>query len=227
MNNVKIFSLCLTLAFSITAHSGMMDEPQVGQILFDKLEASNDNGNPTSWDLQAKLSQNLSAWIWQSEGSHNSGETETENLFLYSTAVRPYWDLQYGLAVDIEDDETITWAALGLSGMAPYFIETDVHLLLKDTGALVKLKFEKEFLFTQKLHLVPEAEIKLASTNMPDIGLGSGLVNITSGIRLKYEISRKLSPYIGVTHSSYYGATKRNVVSTSDKSLVLGINFWF
>ena len=39
--------------------------------------------------------------------------------------------------------------------------------------------------------------------------IGSGLSDLDTGVRLRYEISRKFSPYIGFAYSEKYGNTAR------------------
>ena len=41
----------------------------------------------------------------------------------------------------------------------------------------------------------------------PERDLGSGLADIDAGLRLRYEITRKVAPYIGVTYAGKFGGT--------------------
>ena len=51
------------------------------------------------------------------------------------------------------------------------------------------------------------------------------------GVRLRYEISRKFAPYVGVTYSGRYGQTARFARQESEAAtavrFVFGIRSWF
>ena len=95
----------------------------------------------------------------------------------------------------------------------------------------LRITAEYEFLFTQKLILSPDVEVNLYGQNDWETGTGSGLSDITAGLRLRYEIKREFAPYIGVEWSKQYGTTADMTELTgeavSDTTLVVGINMWF
>jgi len=55
----------------------------------------------------------------------------------------------------------------------------------------------------------PEAELNFYSKDDPSRQIGSGLSDLDTGMRLRYEISRKFAPYIGLAYSGRYGNTAR------------------
>ncbi len=61
--------------------------------------------------------------------------------------------------------------------------------------------------------------------------VGSGLSDIDSGLRLRYEFSRKFAPYIGVTYQKWFGNTadirQANGSPTRDFRATIGIRMWF
>jgi copper resistance protein B len=226
MMKIKYLLCATSLLASSICHAGMMEDPWVGQILFDKFEINPEQSKNLNWTMDAKLYQNLSGFIWRSEGSHADGETESENMFLYSKGFKPYWDWQIGIGQDTGDIDK-TWGVIGVSGMAPYFFESNANLLINDDGALFKADFEREYLITQRLIWAPEIEVKLASTKMPDIGIGSGLSSIKLGLRLRCEFSRKFAPYAGIEWHKNFGETAKISGIGSDTQAVLGVRFWF
>jgi copper resistance protein B len=58
----------------------------------------------------------------------------------------------------------------------------------------------------------------------------SGLSDLDTGVRLRYEISRKFAPYIGYAYSGRYGETARYSPqageTTSDHRFVFGLRLW-
>jgi copper resistance protein B len=59
----------------------------------------------------------------------------------------------------------------------------------------------------------------------------SGLSDLDTGVRLRYEISRKFAPYIGFAYSGKYGNLARYSrqagETASDYRLVFGFRLWF
>lgn len=78
-------------------------------------------------------------------------------------------------------------------------------------------------LITQGLILQPEAELNIYSK--PDIArlVGSGLSDIDTGLRLRYEISRKSAPYVGASYESAFGQTGRLISAAGERSDLLWV----
>lgn len=74
-------------------------------------------------------------------------------------------------------------------------------------------------------------EINLFGKDDPENGLGSGLTNMSAGLRLRYEFSRQFAPYIGLEWSRSFGDTADYLQAAGkDKSssqVLAGLKFWF
>ena len=94
-----------------------------------------------------------------------------------------------------------------------------------------KLEASYDLLLTQRLILQPQIEVNLYSEADPARLTGAGFSDIDTGLRLRYEFSRKFAPYIGVVYEGKFGQTanfaKRAGESTSDFRLAVGVRFWF
>jgi copper resistance protein B len=55
----------------------------------------------------------------------------------------------------------------------------------------------------------PEAELNFYSKGDPSRQIGSGLSDLDTGVRLRYEISRKVAPYVGFAYTGRFGNTAR------------------
>jgi copper resistance protein B len=62
-------------------------------------------------------------------------------------------------------------------------------------------------LFTQKRILQPKTEARLYGQNNEVRGTGSGLSDLSFGLRRRYEFTRQFAPYIGVEWAGLYGGT--------------------
>src|SRR5690606_11836313 len=121
-----------------------------------------------------------------------------------------YWDFQAGWRGDREPGPERHWLALGVQGLAPYYVDVDATLFIgnQDRTAL-RLGLEYELMLTQKIALVPTIEFNFYGQNDPDAETGAGLSDIETGLRLQYEIRREFAPYIGVHYEKKYGNSAR------------------
>ena len=231
MSKKLILPGLVTLGLLMNANAvnaGMMDEPVVSKFTMDKLEVSDTEGNPKQWELDFWVMQGLQRLVIKSEGESVDGDTDSENMLMYGQGIAPYWDIQVGLAHDTRGDESHSWAAVGLAGMAPYFFETEVYALVDSDGTLgLRASTEYEALITQKLVLVPEITASAYSDDIPEIGIGAGLSAVNLSLRLKYEIKREFAPYIGINWHKKLGNTADMSSEEEETSLVAGISFWF
>lgn len=116
--------------------------------------------------------------------------------------------------------------------MAPYWFELDGALFLSDKGDLsARFEAEYEFRLTQQLMLQPRLELNAAFSDDAEIGVGSGLSTADAGLRLRYEVTREIAPYVGVSWTQSFGDTKEfqrlDGEDTSQVSFVAGLRFWF
>jgi len=74
-------------------------------------------------------------------------------------------------------------------------------------------------------------EITLHGKDDPEAGVGSGLSDLSAGLRLRYEIRREFAPYIGVQWGRQFGKTAEYARAAGtrepDTQVVIGIRAWF
>lgn len=62
-------------------------------------------------------------------------------------------------------------------------------------------------------------------------GIGSGLGKIETGLRLRYEFTRRFAPYVGLVHERSFGATagfrRDEGEAVEDTRVVAGARLWF
>ena len=123
------------------------------------------------------------------------------------------------------------WAAFGIQGLAPYFFDLEVTGFVSSQGHLAA-KFEASYdlLLTQRLILQPQIELNLYSKADPARMIGAGFADIDTGLRLRYEFSRKFAPYLGVVYEGKFGQTanlaRRAGESTGGVRFVAGLRLW-
>jgi copper resistance protein B len=202
----------------------MMDE-MGGQIyahaLLDQFEGRlGAGGGQFRWDGQGWLGGDEDKLWVKSEGfvQGDGKVADGDHEILYDRAISDFFDLQAGLRSDIDSHAARNWAAFGVQGLAPFFFELEATGYVSDDGHLAaKFKASYDLLITQRLILQPEAELNLYSKADPERKTRAGLSDIDAGLRLRYEITRKVAPYLGVTYSD----------QVSGATAVIGIRSWF
>ena len=228
MKNLLITTL-LTLGLSTTAFAGGGGDILRASVMVDNLEYQFNDEKTVAWDTYAYVGYDLNKIYIYSEGekAQEANSAESENQLVYSRAILPYWDIQLGVGYDKSEDVDSTWGVLALQGLAPYFFETRAVLLVGEDGN-VGFRFEAEYeaLLTQKLILTPSIGLSAYTKDNVEMGLGSGLSNLTLGARLRYEFVREFAPYIGVEWSKNYGDTNR-YTPLDEAYATAGLRVWF
>jgi copper resistance protein B len=204
-------------------------------VIIDRFEAGfDDNEEGWLWDVGGWTGGDINRFWWKSEGEGDfDGEIEGEVQALYSRAVTPFWDVQAGVRQDFrEDGESPTHLVVGFQGLAPHWWEVDAAAFLS-TGGDLTARFEAEYdqRITQRLILQPRIEVEASASDIPELGLGSGLTHVEAGVRLRYEIAREFAPYVGVEWSRDLGGTadltRAQGGEPEHTRFVIGLRAWF
>jgi copper resistance protein B len=213
----------------------VMDNTIFAHVMLDQFEdrAAGD-GQQFRYDGQGWIGTDIDKiWI-KSEGLVDTrgqfGGADHE--LLYDRAISTYFDLQGGVRMDLDNGPTRTWAALGVQGLSLYFFDVEATGYVSDRGrTAARLKGSYDILLTNRLVLQPEAELNIYGKADPARTVGAGFSDIDAGLRLRYELSRKFAPYIGVTYAGYFGQAqsfaRTNGERVQDIRFAFGIRSWF
>ena len=168
----------------------------------------------------------------EGEGEFGGGVERAELQTLYSHAIGPYFNLQGGLRYDFKPNPSRTYATIGVEGLAPGFFDLEAALFLSNKGEIMgRVEASYDQRITQRLILQPRVEINLAAQNSPSIRTGAGFSDAEVGMRLRYDLRREFSPYVGVQYKRSFGDTRRYQRASGDSpggwSLLTGIRAWF
>lgn len=205
------------------------------QVLIDQLEytRSRGGGNGLAWDAQGWVGRDYNRLWIKTEGERQGGRTEDGRLeVLWGRPVAAFWDLQAGVRRDFGEGPKRNWLALGVQGVAPYWFDTEVTAYLGASGrTALRLAAEYQFVLAQRTFLAPEIEANLYGKSDRARGIGSGLSDVTVGLRLRHEIRRELAPYIGVNWSRRFGETadlaRAAGSGATERQFVAGVRVWF
>lgn len=170
-------------------------------------------------------------WL-KSEGTVTRGQVhDGTHEILYSRAISPYFNLQSGVRLDIDSGPIRPWGTLGIEGLSLYQFDVRLAGYFSGRGVAAKLEGSYDILLTNRLILQPSVELNAYSQSDPRRGVGSGISDIDTGLRLRYEIWRKFAPYIAVTYDSPLFKARRiareNKESAAQARFTFGIRSWF
>src|SRR5690606_2507804 len=165
-------------------------------------------------------------------GERAGGRTTASHVELQaSRAVARWWDVFAGMRHDIRPGEPRTAAALGVGGLAPCMVEVSATAYLGAGGLGAELGAEYELGFTHRLVPPPSLELELDARDDQARGTGRGLSTAEAGLRLRYEVTRRFAPYVGVVHERAFGATARARETVGgharETRVVAGVRIWF
>ncbi|WP_119718226.1 copper resistance protein B [Cognatilysobacter tabacisoli] len=212
----------------------MDDNPFNVYVGLDQIEwQDSDDGAVFAWDAKAWLGRDTGKLWLRAEGERSDGRTEHANAHvLWGKPLAPWWDLVAGVRHDFAPGDGQTWAAIGVQGLAPYKFEVEATGYVGEGGrTAATIEAEYELLLTNRLILQPQVEAELSGKDDPERHVGSGLSEVTAGVRLRYEVRREFAPYVGVEWSRKFGATadyaRDDGEGVEDTRLVAGVRIWF
>jgi copper resistance protein B len=211
----------------------MNDEARVGRFLLDKFEyAKGDGEHGQNLDAEGWYGNDYDKAWFKAEGERRDGRLQTlRTEALWDRTFAPYWSTQLGVRHDSGGGDFRNWLAFGVRGLAPYWFDTEAFGYWTGGRLGARFKVRYDLLFTQRLVLEPEVEANLYSRSDPARGLGSGVSDLTLGLRLRYEIRREFAPYIGVTWARNFGGTADYARARGERNktaqAVAGVRIWF
>jgi len=212
----------------------MADDARRAYVLIDRLEAVHARDrHGQALDAQAWYGGDLDKLWIKVDGGRSDGRLDaTRTEALWDHAVASYWSLQSGVRRDFGAGPGRTWAALGLQGIAPYWFDVQAMAYVGE-GGRTALRFETEYDARITERLILQADVKVDAFGRDDVRreIGAGLSKVEAGLRLRYEVSRKVAPYFGVMCNRTFGNTARLTRDARDPvqrvEAVAGLHAWF
>jgi copper resistance protein B len=214
----------------------IMDNQILGHVLFNQVEGrTNGPDNEFRWDGEGWIGSDMNKLWFKSEGFFENGrmtDGDTEALYDRPIPFLRYFDAQAGVRYDLDSNSGRTWGALGVEGLAPYFFELEPTFYFSNDGRFAgRIAGSYDLLITNRLIAQPQFEINLYSKDDPSRGVGSGLSELDTGLRIRYEISRKFAPYIGFAYTQTFGETAaftgKEGGNVHDPRFVFGTRLWY
>jgi copper resistance protein B len=206
--------------------SPVEDEMAQAHLLFDQLEGRLGDGDQFRWETEGWAGTDEAKAWFRSEGERTSSgrvEDGQQELF-FAKPISTWWNLQVGGRYDLDSGPGRGWGAIGIEGLAPRFFRVAATAYAGEKGAAGKVEVSYDQLITNRLILQPEGELNLYSENDPARRIGSGFSDLDAGLRLRYEITRRFAPYVGVVWEQTFGKTAD---LTGAVRVAGGVRSWF
>jgi copper resistance protein B len=204
--------------------------------LFNQLEGRTDGqDNEFRWDGEGWVGTDMNKLWIKSEGVVEKGTmTDGDQEVLYDRPIphMRYFDFQAGVRYDLDSNPGRTWGAIGIQGLAPYFFEFAPTFYFSNRDVIAgRVEGSYDILITNRLIAQPQAELNFYSKNDPGRGVGSGLSEVDTGLRIRYEVSRKFAPYIGFAYTGEFGQTaaytRAEGGNTDNPRFIFGARVWY
>lgn len=210
------------------------DRITFSQILVDRLELQPaGRGTGYAWQGEASFGTDRDRAVVATEGEGRIGRkiVEAELQAKWRHAIGPWFDAEIGLRHDLQPGPSRSYLVLGVEGIAPYWIDTEAQLFVSNKGDVhARLQAGLDQRITQRIVLRPEAEIDIALQDVPELGITSRIPEWSLGFRLRYEVTPRFAPYIGLDLRRDAPATPSRAAGQRDRdgmNLLIGMRTWF
>ena len=141
------------------------------------------------------------------EANLNKAESNDPNYdvsALYSRNVAAFWDVQAGVRYSEDKNNRNSNridGVIGLLGLAPYFFETKAYLYGGENNFWgASFEFDRDLLLTQKLITQPYIAADIVLNDNSDFAAKSGLSELKTGIKTRYEINKRIRPFVDAAY---------------------------
>ena len=128
----------------------------------------------------------------------------------YSRAIDGGFNLEAGLRHEFRSPGHLTYGVLGFSGEPKPGLALESYALVSSQGDLFgefKLVYDRPL--GDRVTIQPRLALNMAAQDVPDQEIAGGFTAAEVGIRLRYEMSRLVGPYVGISHERLLGRTAR------------------
>lgn len=185
-------------------------------VVADVLEYRLKPGNSDfRWDVKGWHGGDFNKLWFKSEGERNTAlkaDYDIDAQLLYGRFLRKYYDFQVGVRAETQTyrglNVTRAHAVIGVEGLVPYNYEVETALFISQSRDVSgRFSLTKDFRITQRWVVQSRFETNIAAQRVERFTTGRGLNNVEYGLRVRYDISRKFSPYAGVSFDRAFFGT--------------------
>lgn len=211
---------------------GMDDRARFGKLTLNKFEWQDAEESTLAWDATAWYGSDTNKLWLEAEGARAGGGTDESRVeALWDRIATRWWSTRLGVRQDAGAGPSRSWAAFGVAGLAPGFVEMELTAYLGESGrSALRFKADYDLRITQKLVLQPEFELDAYGRDDAARIIGAGISEVEVGLRLRYELRRELAVYTGSSWRTRVGKSAELARAADeapdDLAWVVGLRAW-
>lgn len=204
------------LAMDDTAifHSGMAD--------IDYSRA--DGQSVITWDGDLWIGGDFDKAVIRARGERKGSSMEhNEVQLLWSHYIARFWDVRAGYRHDFKPFKR-NEAVLALTGLAPYYIDTNIALYATTKGDLRgEIELAHDLQLTQNIVAELYIDSEWNGFSDPLRQVGSGVAQLNIGTKLRYEFNRHVALYADLYLDQTVGNTRSLMQANGEKTRRAGV----
>lgn len=183
-----------------------------------------DHQSTMTWDAKLRIGGDYDKLAIRARGDRQGSVTNRNELqLLWSHYLSHFWDIRAGYRHDFRPFAR-NEAVLAITGLAPYYVETNVALYIGPRGQLRgEIELAENLQLTQ--HVVSElyldSEWNGFNDRLHNIGIGVSQVN--GGTRLRYEFDRHVALYADFFVEQTMGSTRTLLRTAGERTRQAGV----
>jgi uncharacterized protein involved in copper resistance len=158
----------------------------------------------------------------------NDGKVESADIdIFYWHLMSQFWAIKAGVNYFVQPGGPYWQPGMGIEGILPYFIETNVRTYYHKDSIKLDVEFSRDTQITNNFFLRTEIRSILATKTVAEDDIGSGLNQMRYTIRPYYRVRPGLNIFTEFEYDHDYGAFKRirqnEGESTRENTLTFGV----
>lgn len=128
----------------------------------------------------------------------------------YSRAIGIRLNLEVGARQELRSAGHPTYAVVGVFGEPSKGFAVESYALVSRRGnAFGEFKLVYDHSLAQGISVQPRLALNIAGQDVPDQRIASGPVAAELGLRLRFDLTSLVAPYVGISHERLLGGTAR------------------
>jgi uncharacterized protein involved in copper resistance len=217
------------------AYIGLSGHKAIGWYYANELELNGDFFNKTyEGTLDTLIGSDYNKLqFYAKDAEIEKGKLTHANIdVFYWRLISQFWAVKGGVNYVYRPAATpYLQPGIGIEGLMPYFIQTDVRAYLHDGSAKLDVELARNTQITHRIFLRLSVDGILATKTVAKDEIGSGLNSLQWIVQPYYQLNPNVAIYFQYQNTHYYGAL-RNVFSsegeaTKENRYSLGVSFLF
>jgi len=180
--------------------------------------------NITTWDGDLWIGGDYNKLFMRTRGERAGNTVEHNGVqLLLSHYISHFWDARIGIRRDFKPVRR-TELALALSGLAPYYIETNVAVYVDRHGdARGEIELAHDVQLTQQIVAELYVDTEWQGFTSPAQNTNSGINQYDAGIKLRYEFNRHVALYLDIYTHQAAGQTRTLLKAAGERTSQNGL----